>query len=232
LRESGAAGRQALYRKLKGTDKAALKAGSLAFLMAGELEAAAGCRVYVLNPHHLAVICRPMKKTDKEDALKLARLLEDIREERLPAVPVPGGREMKRRKLTAAYRREQGSRNRAVNRLHALLVSRGITAAVKKDLAKAAGRTEMAKVLDGLEREEADCLADYLGLYEKRLAALEGQIDEEAAADRFENGGQVSNYSGLVPKVYMSGDTVRYGRITKRGTGTSGLCWSRRRGRR
>jgi transposase len=39
------------------------------------------------------------------------------------------------------------------------------------------------------------------------------------AADRFENGGQLSNYLGLVPKVYMSGDTVRYGRITKRGNG-------------
>jgi transposase len=110
------------------------------------------------------------------------------------------------------------------------LVSRGITAAVKKDLAKAAGRAEMVKVLDGLEREEADCLAECLGMYEKRLAALEGQMDEEAAgddeieclqtapgADRFENGGQVSNYPGLVPKVYMSGDTVRYGRITKQG---------------
>jgi hypothetical protein len=40
-----AAGRQALYRKLKTTDKVALEAGSLAFLMAGELEEAVGCRV-------------------------------------------------------------------------------------------------------------------------------------------------------------------------------------------
>jgi transposase len=39
------------------------------------------------------------------------------------------------------------------------------------------------------------------------------------AAERFENGEQVSNYPGLVPKVYMSGNTVRYGRITKRGNG-------------
>jgi hypothetical protein len=146
---TAAEGRQALYRKLRAADKVALEAGSLAFLMAKELEAAAGCRVYVLNPHHLAVIYRSMKKTDREDALKPAHLLEDTREERLPVVPVPTGREMKRRKLTAAYRREQG--NRAVNRLHALLVSRGITAAVKKDLAKAAGRAEVAQALDGLE---------------------------------------------------------------------------------
>jgi transposase len=88
----------------------------------------------VLNPHHLAVIYRSMKKTDKEDALKLAHLLEDTREERLPVVPVPSEGEMKRRKLVAAYRREQGNRNRAINRLHARLVSRGITTVVKKDL--------------------------------------------------------------------------------------------------
>jgi hypothetical protein len=134
-----AAGRQALYRKLKRTDKAALEAGSLAFLMAKELEAAAGCRVYVLNPHHLAVIYRPMKKTDKEDALKLAHLLEDTREERLPVVPVPSEGEMKRRKLAAAYRRKQENRNRALNRLRALFVSRGITAVAKKTWRKRRG---------------------------------------------------------------------------------------------
>ena len=38
-------------------------------------------------------------------------------------------------------------------------------------------------------------------------------------AERFENAGQLSNYIGLVPRVYMSGDTVRYGSITKRGNG-------------
>jgi len=85
-----------------------------------------------------------------------------------------------------------------------------------------------------------------LKLYEGRIQAVEGQMKEEAkgdeeierlqtvpgvgpmisfafaahvAAERFENGAQVSNYIGLVPRVYMSGDTVRYGRITKRGNG-------------
>jgi len=38
-------------------------------------------------------------------------------------------------------------------------------------------------------------------------------------ASRFESAGQVGNYLGLAPRVYMSGDTVRYGRITKRGNG-------------
>jgi transposase len=36
---------------------------------------------------------------------------------------------------------------------------------------------------------------------------------------RFSNSSQVANYLGLVPQVAISGDTVRNGRITKRGNG-------------
>jgi butyrate kinase len=60
-------GRQALYKKLSTGDKVALEAGNLAFIMAKEIEAAVGCRVYVLNPSQLAVIYASMKKTDKSD---------------------------------------------------------------------------------------------------------------------------------------------------------------------
>ena len=94
------------------------------------------------------------------------------------------------------------------------------------------------KIPDGLEREEEEYLVACLELYKRRLAALDSQMAEEAAGDeeierlqivqgvrskvvveRFENTGQVSNYLGLAPRVYLFGDTVRYGRITKRGNG-------------
>jgi hypothetical protein len=39
------------------------------------LEQAVGCTVRVLNPHRLAIIYASDKKTDKEDALKLAHLV-------------------------------------------------------------------------------------------------------------------------------------------------------------
>jgi len=240
-------GRQALYKKLRPQDKVALEAGNLAFIMAKEIEAAgAGCRVYVLNPSRLAVIYASMSKTDKEDSLKLAHILEDFREERLPAVAVPGDEEMRRRKLLAGYRREQQSRTRTINRLHGLFMAQGITTMKKKDLATTPRRQEAAKQLEGFEREEAEHLLQCLELYEARIAALDKRIDEEAAedgqmqrlqtvpgvgpkvsfafvahvaAERFENAAQVSNYLGLVPRVYISGDTVRYGKITKRGNG-------------
>jgi transposase len=244
--KSTAVGRQMLYKKLKAADKVSLEAGNMAFIMAKEIEAAVGCRVYVLNPSHLALIYGSMKKTDKEDALKLAHILQDYQEERLPVVPVPSDVQMKRRKLLASYRREQQSRNRAINRLHSLFVAQGITTMKRSDLARAKRREEAIKRLSSLERIEAEHLLRCLELYEERVASLEKAMEEESAGDelierlqtvpgvgpkvsfafvahvgaqRFENAGQVSNYLGLVPRVYISGDTVRYGKITKRGNG-------------
>ena len=239
-------GRQALYKKLRVSDKVALEAGNMAFIMAKEIQKAVGCRVYVLNPSHLAVIYASMKKTDKEDSLKLAHILEDCREERLPLVPIPSDKEMNRRKILASYRRSKGDRNRDINKLHGLFVSQGITTKVRKDLASSDKRHESIKELSGIERQEAEHLLKRLDLCDARIAELDAQIAEESAGDeviqrlqsipgvgpkvsfafvahvaaeRFDNAGQVSNYLGLVPRVYMSGDTVKYGRITKRGNG-------------
>jgi transposase len=241
------AGRQALYKKLRTGDKVALEAGNMAFIMAKEIEAAVkGILVYVLNPSQLAVIYASMKKTDKEDSLKLAHILEDCREERLPVVPVPSDKEMMRRKLLASYRRAQQDRIRDINRLHGLFVSQGITTKVKSDLSTSLNRNEAINELVGIERQEAEYLLNCLELCEKRISGLEQEMKEASstdeglqrlqsipgvgpktsfafaahvAAERFENAGQVSNYLGLVPRVYISGETVRYGRITKRGNG-------------
>ncbi|MDR1286526.1 MAG: transposase, partial [Treponema sp.] len=92
-------GRAALYGKLEKGDKVAREAGNLAFIMAKEIIEQVGCEVVVLNAGKLALIYGSMKKTDKEDALKLARIVEQFREEQLPVVPLPSEREMRRRKL-------------------------------------------------------------------------------------------------------------------------------------
>ena len=241
-----AAGRQGLYRKLRPDDKVALEAGNLAFIIAKEIEALVGCRVYVLNPSHLPLIYGSMKKTDKEDSLKLAHIVEDFPEERLPVVPVPSDQEMARRKLLACYRRAQQSRIREINRLHGLFLAQGIPTMTKEDLATGDSRKEAIRVLTGIEKEEAEYLVACLDVHERQIESMKGRMHKESAGDeviqrlqsvpgvgpmvafafvshvgaeRFENASQVSNYLGLVPRVYISGETVRYGRITKRGNG-------------
>jgi transposase len=104
-RETTADGRMKLYKKLRPTDKVCFEAGILAFIMAKEIEKAVGCRIRVLNPSHLPVIYATDNKTDKEDALKLAHLLTDRPDSRLPLVPVPDDREMRRREILGSYRR-------------------------------------------------------------------------------------------------------------------------------
>ena len=239
--------RQRLYKKLRAGDKVAVESGNMAFIVAKEIAAAvAGCKVYVLNPGQLAVIYASMKKTDKQDALKLAHILEDFNEQRLPVVAVPDAKTIQYRKLIANHRRASQSRNRDINLLHALFVSQGITTIVRKDLASAEKRQQAIKALSGLERQEAEYLLQLLQLCEQRLEELTKQRAEACAkdevverlqsvpgigpltalafvahvsAEQFENAGQVSNYLGLVPRVYMSGQIVKYGRITKRGNG-------------
>jgi transposase len=240
-------GRAALYGKLEKSDKVALEAGNLAFIMATEIIERAGCEVAVLNAGKLALIYGSMKKTDKEDALKLARIVEQFREEQLPVVPLPGGREMRRRKLIQSHKRAVKMRVQMINLVHGLFVHQGITTVSKKDLAEKERRETAVKKLDGQEREEADWAIEAIDLAEGRMARLDGQMAEERKGDReierlqgvpgvgpvvslayaayvgdgsrFENAAQVSNYLGLVPRVDISGTLVRYGGITKGGNG-------------
>jgi transposase len=240
-------GRQALYRLLEPTDKIALEAGNLAFLMAREIMEKIGGEVRVLNSAKLPFIWDAPTKTDKEDAMKLAHLVEERRDEKLPIVPLPSEKEMERRKTISSYGREMNNRTRLINTLHAIFVHQGHTTIVKKNLATAERRRQSIQVLTGHEREEAEWLLKYLELHEQRINELRGKIKEEAKNDedmkrlqsipgigpivayaftahvgdgsRFSKGAQVSNYIGFVPRLDYSGTIQRHGHITKRGNG-------------
>jgi transposase len=240
-------GRQALYKKLERTDKVALEAGNLAFIMAREIMERVGSEVRVLNSAKLPFIWDAPTKTDKEDAMKLAHLVEERRDEKLPLVPLPSEKEMERRKLLANYSREVKGRTKTINLLHALFVHQGHTTIVRKDLATAEKRLAATELLHGQEREESEWLLKHLDLYEQRIRELKVKIQREAKTDedmkrlqtitgvgpvvayayvahvgdgtRFSTGSQVSNYLGFVPRLDYSGTIQRHGHITKRGNG-------------
>jgi transposase len=203
--------------------------------------------VRVLNSAKLPFIWDAPTKTDKEDAMKLAHLVEERRDEKLPIVPLPSGKELERRKTLASYGREMRNRIRHINTLHAMFVHQGHTTVVKKNLATAEKRQEVVELLSGVEGEEAQWLLKYLELHENRILELKKKMEKEAKEDedmkllqtipgvgsvvsyafvahvgdgsRFSKGAQVSNYIGFVPRLYYSGSIERHGHITKRGNG-------------
>jgi transposase len=238
-------GRQALYRLLEKSDKVALEAGNLAFIIAREIMERVGSEVRVLNSAKLPFIWDAPTKTDKEDAMKLAHVIEERRDEKLPIVPLPSEKEMERRKVIASYSREMRNRTRHINTLHAMFVHQGHTTIVKKNLATAERRAEAVKILTGVEREEAEWILKYLDLHEQRIKELKDKIQKEAKTDedmkrlqtiagvgpivsfafaahigdgsRFSKGAQVSNHIGFVPRLDFSGTIIRHGHITKHG---------------
>jgi transposase len=242
-----AEGRKALCKKLVASDKIALEAGNLAFIMAKEIIAVVGADVKVLNASKLALIYGSLKKTDKEDALKLARMMQMINDDLLPTVALPSDKEMYRRKLLGSYKREKKARAACINRLHGMFLQAGITTIVRKDLAKKAARDKAVTLLSGVEMQEAYRLIEHIALYEEGIKTLLAQIKSESEGDknielfqtvpgvgplvafafaayvgdatRFDNAAQVANYFGLVPKIAQSGEMCRYGRTTKAGNG-------------
>ncbi|MCL2026677.1 MAG: IS110 family transposase [Leptospirales bacterium] len=238
-------GRQTLYKKLEATDKIALEAGNLAFIMAREIMERVGSEVRILNSAKLPFIWDAPTKTDKEDAMKLAHLVEERKDEKLPLVPLPSEKELERRKILASYGREMKNRTRLINTLHAMFLHQGHTTVVRKNLATAQRRQEAVQILTGVEREEAEWILKYLELHDQRIKELKDKITKEAKKDedmknlqtiagvgpivayafaahvgdgsRFSKGAQVSNYIGFVPRLDYSGTIQRNGHITKRG---------------
>jgi len=179
--------------------------------------------------------------------MKLARLVEERRDEKLPIVPLPSEREMERRELLSIYGREVKDRAREINRLHSIFVKKGITTVAKKNLSTGEGRRKAVQALRGQMLEDAEYLMQHLDLNEKRIRELKGRIKREAKADedmqllqtipgvgpvvaygfvahvgdgsRFSKGAQVGNYLGFVPRLDYSGTVQREGHITKRGNG-------------
>lgn len=238
-------GIERLCEKLHKDDAVAMEACSLAFRIERTIREKVGCKVYILNPAKLAVIFMTNRKTDREDSMKLAKLLRSHEEDELPVVTPPTDEEMNRRKLISEYRSLKSKRTKEINRLHAIFEHNGFTQFVRKDMCVPKNRQNILPLLNGYEQAEGKRLEERLELLEKQIAALEQRIQEESEHDdkvqklttipgignltaltfvayvgdvnRFENRHQVSNFIGFVPKVDRSCTINRLGHITKQG---------------
>ncbi len=238
-------GRKTLYKKLRCTDRVAIEVCSLAMVMAREIEKEVGCEVVLLNPSQIALIYRSLKKNDKEDALKLARLVQKYTNEELPKVELPSEHEENIRQILTELRQLKHDRTREINRLHAIFLECGITEMKKKDLATACNRNENIRILKGMSLSEAQRCLKRLELIDEQLEEVEETLDAEIEGDknveklmeipgvgkqlaasfigflgdgsRFPNVSTIGAATGLVPRIDISSTIKRLGHITKCG---------------
>jgi transposase len=146
------------------------------------MEKIVGYQARVLNPHHLAVIYATDKKTGKEDALKLAHLVTDRPDSRLPAVAVPGD--------------EETERHEADHLVKCLKLHEERTAALQQEMA---------------ERAKGDKRIGRLETVPGAGPMVAFAFTAFVNAERFQNGVQTGSYLGLAPQVRMSGSPIQYG---------------------
>lgn len=241
-----AAGKDRLKKWLKSKDTVMIEASSGIFLLVKEIIRDVGCEVLVLNPGDLAVIYKSLKKTDREDALKLARLGLWIPRDKLPVVPVPTDEEEDCRRLVSEHTFYTEERTRLINRLHSIYYQAGYTGLTKKDLKTKENREKPILLLSERYSDEAKRLMKRIDDIENDLEVLQKKTNEFLKShleivmiymsmvgigpvnslallghlgyfDRFSKAKQVSNYVGLTPKIDQSGETSKKGRTTNRG---------------
>ncbi|HMS39807.1 MAG TPA: IS110 family transposase [Pyrinomonadaceae bacterium] len=226
---------------LKATDELAVEAtGNARWLV--NLVSERVRRVVVVNPREFEVVKRSVKKTDKRDALNLARFLAV---DMLPQVRVKS-------ELAEAVSRINETRNKLVglktsllNKIHALAVSRGWK--LKKE--SLSSQKGLAKVMEyewtAMEKLEMEIIGEQInalkqsikrldeaiGKFSTELAGFENLITVTGIGARsagillsvigevkdFETESKLASYFGIVPRVSNSNERVQHGRITKRG---------------
>jgi transposase len=203
-----------------------------------------GFNLHLANSKELKLIFKSKKKTDKNDARILAKLLRtgDLPESYLPTKEIDDMRTMIR------YRRSLGEDITAIkNRVHAILTRNGISIAATDIF----GKRSLNKILESSKKmSNADnmilvdlisqfndinarvkTIQDQLALMGKEVEGIAilmtipgvdyytalGIYSEIGDITRFPNAEHFSSYTGLVPRVDQSGTTAIYGHATKSG---------------
>lgn len=202
-------------------------------------------RVAVVNPREFEVTKKSVKKTDRRDALNLARflavdMLPEVRRKSEPAETVA--------RLNETRSKLVGLKTSLFNKIHALAVSRGWK--LKKE--SLGSKRGLAKVQErewsAIERLELEIIIEQIEGLQKGIRRLETAIEEASrklagfenlisikgigtrsagvllsvigAVEDFADEKKLASYFGIVPKVKNSNEKVKTGRITKRGSKT------------
>ena len=238
-------GRKRLVSLLQETDVVGMEACTYSFLLTRYIEKEVRCKVHNLNAGKLQMIWKSTKKTDKEDSLKIAKLLQRFPEEELPLVALPSEEEEELRKYVSLKQFLTRQRTQLINRFHATFVQEGITGIKKSRLRRKENRLTQMESLTNIQAYTAQILEKQIEGIEESIVEIGEKISERvkqneltpyvmsipgvgmglAAAflayigdgNRFSKASEVANYVGLVPRIDCSGETERYGHILKGG---------------
>jgi len=196
-----------------------------------------GISVYIVNPNKVKLIAKNKKKTDKVDAIFLAKLL---RIDELPErVYVAEGDSRELRDLLRSRHQLLKSSTCLKNHLRGMLRQEGIKLKTKafddesiftrlqenksvpqhlNPIVESYGKAiaELRKQKDELD----DVIADYQN---KDVVPGVGEVSSKtyyaaiSTIKRFKRAKKLTSYCGLVPSVFSSGERADYGHITREG---------------
>lgn len=209
----------------------------------GDILEELGLVVYLANAREVKAIAHARVKNDKIDAEVLCDLL---RSNLLPE-SYRSTKEARTWKEQVRFRTSLiGMRTQIKNKIHGLLGRNGIVAPLGMIFGPK-GRVWLGELkLSALHRGHLEQYLKLIDTYEAQIALATKVIEETVATadeakrllsipgisyisalsimseldtiERFHDGKQVASYAGLVPSVYASGESIRYGRLTKRGS--------------
>ncbi len=224
------------------TDRAVVEVSTGTWVLYDLLHAHAG-EVVVANPYKTRLIAEARIKTDKLDAVILARLLAA---RFICEVWVPDTQQREHRQLVMHRATFARQINQIKNRVHALLATQGLRCPHTRLFSPAGYSWIEAQNLSTIVRFEMNHLRQQLDLISVQRREAEQLIASLAAEDsrmarlmqitgvgsftafailaaigdiqRFPSAKNLASYAGLVPRLHQSGDSAFTGSITKSGS--------------
>jgi len=200
--------------------------------------------VIISNPLRTKAIAEAKIKTDKVDALTLAKLLQS---DYIPSVWIPDDRTLSLRKQITHYTSLVQRRTKIKNRIHSVL-HQNLIQSPYEDLFSKKGMMWLREILSGLssyDKEQIACELRLLEQIEREIEKSKNQMAKESYDDnkikllmtipgidfttgvcligaigditRFSTPDKLASYIGIVPRVKQSAEHVWTGRITKQG---------------
>lgn len=199
-------------------------------------------RVRIVNPIQFKIISSSVKKTDEIDALTIARFLS---KDMIPEVRMRTKEQSQIASLIGTRDKFVKLRTALKNKIHNILNANGIVTkpemfTAEKGLEKLSDLeledsyrfeidllvTEIRNLNQAISKinEELKGRGQHINGH-KNLTSIKGISDIGATIflntigdiDDFKNEKQLAAYFGIVPRVYVSNNTIQYGRITKMG---------------